>query len=64
MILRIDHVLNTQDELERLVSYAIRHGYQRTDPRKGWTQDERKDAARYAAEHMLKQYTGEQVRIY
>jgi hypothetical protein len=43
----------TNAELDRLVGYAIIHGFVRVEPRKRWTDRERREAARYAMEKLI-----------
>lgn len=35
-------------DVEKLVTLAVRKGYQRIEPRKAWSDKERKEAIRYA----------------
>lgn len=42
-----------EDELDELVLYASARGFVRIDPRKAWTLEERKQAARYAIGLMM-----------
>jgi hypothetical protein len=40
-------------ELDRLASLAYGYGWSREEPRKSWTDRERKEAARYAIEALV-----------
>jgi hypothetical protein len=50
-------------ELDRLVSLAYGYGWSREEPRKSWTDRERKEAARYAIEALVSERVhGSEVR--
>jgi len=43
----------TDEQVEELVRLAIMHGYTRVEPRRRWTDRERREAARYAMERAV-----------
>jgi len=43
----------TDEEAELLQSVAVTSGYRRAEPRKAWSNAERREAARYAIRHAL-----------
>jgi hypothetical protein len=50
-------------ELDRLASLAYGYGWSREEPRKSWTDRERKEAARYAIEALVSERVhGSEVR--
>jgi hypothetical protein len=50
-------------ELDRLASLAYGYGWLREEPRKSWTDRERKEAARYAIEALVSERVhGSEVR--
>lgn len=47
-------IVELEEELEYLVGQAIIAGYARVEPRKAWTDAERKEAARYYLQSLVK----------
>lgn len=58
MRVRLDIEL-TDEEVARLQRKAILHGYSRENPRKAWTDKEKKEAARYGIEALVRDYLRE-----
>ena len=53
--LRVDLRIYSRAQLERLVTIAIKRGFQRSAPTLRWTETERREAARYAVAKLVEE---------
>ncbi len=46
-------MLELEEPLEELVGLAIKHGFMREEPKRAWTDAERKEAVRYYIKRLI-----------